>query len=600
MDAFVKIFFSFDKVDCDPNKTNLIVDRVLTRSTLLDYQNRNPFRNNELEGDDSQKALSSYSDLFVAISFVFLFLFIVANIQNSLHQIMGSIQREQEKELQKKEVANLEAKQQKQLTELIQKYERIIATYQTEKEDYINNRASKSELAVYQQALSKLKLIEQEKKQKKEEYEKLSKSFATKEAEYQNFAETLNSIINANMAIKGQIAKTVHEKEKLEKNLNQYKQSFKKKTLAEFDQDYKTRVADIEKKLNAKFNQETENVKKQFKKRLKTSLSKVKSDHVKEISLIQNKIKKEKQKIVASYTDQLSSLEAEKIKLKKSFEKQVNSIKNQNERKIASLESEHLEEYEKQVQMTNSEKEKIANLEKEFEQRFEELKGQKEALKKKQEFLVAKNDQQAKEFHEALEFSKVDQKKAIQDISKVLSDAFKANNIDAIVDGKTGEVSLNFDEAYFEMGSHKLNKAMKDKISKVIPTYARALFDNPAIITRIGNFEIVGFSSPVFGKKFVNPKELSAKNYWPLNYNMDLSYKRARSVFKYVFNPYEVKDFDKKQEMFQMTKVSGRSYLEGRVPAQLSKKKKLSWKKYCEKYNCKGQQKVVIKFNLKY
>ena len=221
-------------------------------------------------------------------------------------------------------------------------------------------------------------------------------------------------------------------------------------------------------------------------------------------------------------------------------------------------------------------------------------------LAEKHAAAINDKEQEIKHFQEKLAFSKVNKDQAIKEISQEIAKAFKEANLDAVVDLKTGEVSLNFEEAYFKMGSHHLTKKMKRKLRKVLPVYADSVFKDKSKYERISNFEIIGYSSPIFGRQYVNPKELNAKNFWALNYNLDLSYRRARSVFKYIFNPYKVKKFNKKQQMFHMTKVTGRSYLEGRVPSSLPKKKRLNWKKYCKKYDCEGQQKVVIKFNLKY
>jgi hypothetical protein len=140
---------------------------------------------------------------------------------------------------------------------------------------------------------------------------------------------------------------------------------------------------------------------------------------------------------------------------------------------------------------------------------------------------------------------------------------------------------------------------MQDDLSKFLPTYAKAVLLDQKILNRIDSFEVIGFASPTFNKKYINPKELKVSNLNAVSFNLDLSYKRARSIYEFVFNPKKI-SFDGQDTMFKMTKVSGRSFLDGkevkeddRVPANVNDKD------YCEKYNCHEQQKVIIKFVLK-
>lgn len=523
-----------------------------------DY-NQNPYSNNDesSSNDDSQKSLSSYSDLFVAISFVFLFLFITANIQNGISQMVMEIQKEKDRKAQADEIRKINEKQQVEVQQLISKYEKIIATYQSQKEDYLKDKAPKSEVEVYQEALSRLKLIEEEKFKKKKEYEKMSKSFEKKAQEYQDFRETLASIIDANLVIKKKIAKTQQAKDDLEENLSSYKAAFKKKTVKEFNKDYEAKVSKMEKQLDRKLDREVKQVKKSYDVQIK-------------------KVQKETERKIASIQ------QAHQIEI----EKELKDAKMSQDMLIAKQQEKH------QAQ--------LAKAQGQHKEEINALKKQKAEEAQRHAAAVNAKEQEVKHFQDKLAFSKVSQEKAIEDIAKIIDGEFKKHKIDAKVNFKNGEVTLNFEEAYFKMGSHKLTKLMRKKLRQVMPVYSNAVFKDKAKAERIQSFEIVGYSSPIFGSKYVNPKELSAKNYWALNFNLDLSYRRARSVFKYIFNPYKVKKFERKQQMFQMTKVSGRSYLEGRIPANVSKKKRMSWKKYCSKYDCDGQQKVVIKFNLKY
>ena len=127
--------------------------------------------------------------------------------------------------------------------------------------------------------------------------------------------------------------------------------------------------------------------------------------------------------------------------------------------------------------------------------------------------------------------------------------------------------------------------------------------NDPGILDRIEYLEVIGYASPIFGAKYVDPEKLNEQNFWAINYNMDLSYRRAKSVFNYVFHPKKL-PFKYKKKMYKMTKLSGRSFIEGRKLASVDPKKKkqaqMDMEQYCKKYKCNEQQKIVIRFALKY
>ena len=304
---------------------------------LSDF-NENPFNSSDSVNEDSQKSLSSYSDLFVAISFVFLFLFITANIQNGISQLVMNIQQEKERKAQEDEIRKINESQQAQIKDLITKYEKIIATYQSEKETYLKENAPKSEVEIYEQALGQLKLIEEEKEKKKEEYEKMSKSFEEKAKEYQDFRQTLASIIDANLVIKKKIAKTQQAKELLEENLSSYKAAFKEKTVAEFNKEYEAKVFKMEKQLDQKFEEEVRVVKKNYDVQIKKAQSKAKIEVEKLKSESQERLEKERQesvrKIASIQESHQQEIKDELLKAKLSHEKLLAENQKQYQAKI--------------------------------------------------------------------------------------------------------------------------------------------------------------------------------------------------------------------------------------------------------------------------
>ena len=80
---------------------------------------------------------------------------------------------------------------------------------------------------------------------------------------------------------------------------------------------------------------------------------------------------------------------------------------------------------------------------------------------------------------------------------------------------------------------------------------------------------------------------------------MDLSYRRAKSIFEYVFDTSKMQ-FKHQKDILKIVHVTGRSYLAeakaqaGRTPAATS-----SAKEFCQVHDCQKSQQVIIKFNLK-
>jgi hypothetical protein len=81
-----------------------------------------------------------------------------------------------------------------------------------------------------------------------------------------------------------------------------------------------------------------------------------------------------------------------------------------------------------------------------------------------------------------------------------------------------------------------------------------------------------------------------------VNYNLDLSYGRARAIFNYVFDQSKM-SFKNQDRMLPLVKVTGRSFLTSdkeRDPAAQD-----STESFCKKNDCAKLQKVIIKFTLK-
>ncbi len=174
---------------------------------------------------------------------------------------------------------------------------------------------------------------------------------------------------------------------------------------------------------------------------------------------------------------------------------------------------------------------------------------------------------------------------------------FKRSGIKADVDEKTGDVFLSFGDDYFESGRADLKDSMQRRLEKFIPQYSKSLFDDPNTAQNISSVEIIGFASSTYKGKYVNPQSLRPEDKEAINYNLKLSFDRANSIFKHIFDPSKLQ-YQHQKNLLPLVKVVGRGYLpEGKSAAEVPSG--VSEREFCKKFNCEKAQKVIIKFNLK-
>jgi outer membrane protein OmpA-like peptidoglycan-associated protein len=182
---------------------------------------------------------------------------------------------------------------------------------------------------------------------------------------------------------------------------------------------------------------------------------------------------------------------------------------------------------------------------------------------------------------------------------KKLADSLKKNlearGVQADVDAKTGDVLISFGDTYFDTGRADLKPEMKRVLEQAMPAYAQSLFSDPKVAEKVSSVEIIGFASPTYRGRFVNPNSLEAKDREAVNYNLDLSYARARSIFNYVFDK-EKMQFPNQERLLPLVKVTGRSFFphtKDRIRGVANDES------FCQRNDCAQLQKVIIKFNLK-
>ena len=181
-------------------------------------------------------------------------------------------------------------------------------------------------------------------------------------------------------------------------------------------------------------------------------------------------------------------------------------------------------------------------------------------------------------------------RKLIKKIRKNLKKAGLRANVD-----EKGDVVIQFGDEYFDTGQASIKPGMQQILRKFVPSYASSLFSDSGIASQIKSVEIIGYASPTYKGRYVNPVSLKAGNKEAVNYNLDLSYYRARSIFDFIFDTKKMK-YPNQEKLLPMVKVTGRSFLaEGADKRVVSS---MSHGEYCKKYDCKKSQRVVIRFNM--
>lgn len=566
---------------------------------------------------------TSYSDLFLGLSCIFLLLYVVSSMRQGADVIKQQVQNEQ-------------------LAIEVNDLKNQLKAYEDIKNQYMKDQASQSEKNEYNELVDKLSLLKEETQSENDRLKKALLANESKENSLNKYQQMVRNMLNANKLAKVKIntrENVIEEKSQVitqkEEQVNQLESEVQKN---------KTLIAEGENQIleaKAQLSKRLAQLKNSFKAQKITrailekriaqanlenqtkvkSLLQEKQQYQQELAGVSSKL----QAVASSLDETKNTLEQKSDELaatKGILDKKTGELvatrgildKKSGElnetKQLLNQKSGEAESLQNKLAQTAAETEsKIAGLKSAFgEQQGRERaaflgelnklklgaaeKGRREAAFRAEALQKEKDlNQQMTGLQGQLEKAKAEIE-ARQAVAKEIKKQFANSGIKAEVNGETGEVLIDFGQSYFDSGSSQLKEEMKSVIEKAIPVYAKSLLGNAKIADKVSAVEIIGFASPTYKGKFVDPKSSKKEDQEALKYNMDLSYSRAKSIFNYIVDNQKGHSADQK-ELMALMKVSGRSFLEA---AKVNRN--VAPDEFCKVNDCKKAQRVVIRFNM--
>lgn len=537
------------------------------------------------DGDDHNNLWTSYSDLFMGLSFVFLLLYVTASLRAGTSGIQQQILS------RKVAMENEDLKNQ-------------LKVYDSLKKDYLETAATEDEAKQYEDLMGKLDLLQDEAKTEKEKLLRASKDNAQKEMALNQYQQVIRNVINANAIAKARI-----------KNRNV--------VIEEQDSEISEQGAMID------------------------DLESTVAQKKQQIAAREQQIESMNQALEKRQADLQAAFKKNKLTQQK-YQSQLSAAKEAHEQKMAALNSQQAAAEQQLAKMNNQLAEtegKLGQAEGQKKALAEQLEGEREGFASKAEAMRGAFDAQRAKDRAAFDAEMGKQKMgaaeraakeaayragvakkerelagriaglsdklagtegelarakaeidARKNAAKEIKDAFARAGVKADVDGQTGDVTLDFGDHYFETGRAEIKPEMAAILRKAIPIYAKSLMENRKIAGKLESVEIVGFASPTYKGRVIDPKSMDPEDRKAAEYNMDLSYQRARSIYQYVFDQDKLK-FTHQKDVRNLVKVSGKSFFEANRVADRDIASE-SVGSFCKKYDCKKSQRVLIKFNV--
>ena len=578
---------------------------------------------------------TGYSDLFLVLSVVFLLLYVVSNLRS------GTVSIASRSAVKAAQIESNELKRQ-------------IKTYEVLKDDYLKKGASQDEVEMYQELMGKLNLLEDGAKQESNTLYRKAQDAQDKQNALNRYQQVVKNIINANLVAQSRLKKRedviVDKDQDLEQkdqvvdqlsvNIQDRERELDKnnQTISQIENQLSTRVQQLRnayatnKRSKAELSEKIKKLNDESQQQI-TALQQTNNKVAKELYSAQAEVEvktKESQTLSAELTRKQSELASKQAQYRESidsmkashdaavardraeFEKNLRSAKLSADERVAK-EKAYRDGIERKYATYNQKLQGMNDQLAKTQGTLSSLEGSNKALSSKLADVNGKLGSAQGQLSQTKgklaevsgrlgstqgELAAAQQKLSVQrKLAERIQENFAKAGISADVDLKTGDVTIRFANEYFDTGSSTLKNGMREKVEKMIPVYAKSLFEDDKIVKRISSVEVVGFASPTYQGKYVNPESLSTENRAAVNYNMDLSYQRAKGVFEYVFDTNKMK-FTHQKQLLPLVKVSGRSYL----AAEQGMERGIAGGKmdnFCKVNDCHKSQKVIIKFNLK-
>lgn len=531
---------------------------------------------------------TSYSDLFLGLSVIFLLLYVTASLRQGTDGIRQVLEN-------------------KKLSKEVQDLQQQIKVYETLKQQYLTQEASQDEQSNYEELMDKLTLLQEKEKEEKVKLRDEAKQNEKKEAALNKYQQMIRNIINSNMIAKSRIKSRDNMITNQDTEITGLEKDVQEKSQAITQRE--GQIGTMQKQLDKKMKElrYAYNAHKITKKKYEQQQAQIKADAEGRISTLKAANDKASQELfaansqlrdtskklnqaqtnVSKLTEENQNLEGELSGIEAKHNAEVNQIKSG----FAAQQAKDKSAFEAQIAQ-----EKVSGDQKAA--REAAFKAEADRKNKDLATKIADLDKKYRDSQGALAKAQ-ENLNARKNLAKQIKANFAKYGVKADVDMGTGDVLLSFGDEYFATGQANLKPKMRKIIEQAMPAYSASLFENPKVAQKIQSVEIVGFASPTYKGKFVDPSKISADNKQAVNYNLDLSYNRAKSIFGYVFDKDKM-SFKYQDSLLPLVKVSGRSFLaneEKRDPASTSKS--TTGEDFCKHNDCAKLQKVIIKFQLK-
>jgi myosin heavy subunit len=529
--------------------------------------------------DENGSQWTSYSDLFMGLSVVFLLLYVVASLRSGTTGLQQQIEKER-------------------LTMEVQDLQNQLKVYNSLKKEA---EQTPEDEKLYQNLLSKLDLLKEEAKTESEKLKQQALENDEKEAALNQYQQLVRNMVNANMIAKTRIKKRddiiVSKNQEIRENKKEITELVgtveeNERQLAANEQ--KIQEANRELDRRVKQLRGAYKAQKMTKKAFETQMAELQQSTQ---EVVQN-LKAENKQVASALSQTSNELATTKNML---------TQKDAQARNLVSTLEKTKGEFEGRLGKLKSDfegqraKEKAA-----FEAQLnaEKLSGEERARREAQ--FRAASDAKAQALAQQISGLTGKVKETEGQLAKALAEAnarkafaaeikrgFARAGIKADVDPETGDVMLDFGDHYFDSGRSELKPEMVSILKKAFPIYAASILENPNVKAKVKNVEIVGFASPTYKGKLIDPNTLSPEDRKAVDFNLDLSYARARSIFQQIFDTNKMQ-FPHQKELIPLVKVTGRSFLSD--SKNLRGIANQNRGQFCDKYDCKKAQRVIIKF----